>query len=110
VAPQASASAPRRDFVLQAQATAEICVDTAKSRPQALFFEPLMQRTTNGAAGNGLHTTIKYMRGAAGIALGTTIKYLRSAAGNGLGPTISQVPVPATHNEQRAAPRSAAAA
>ena len=36
-----------------------------------------MQRTTSGAADNGLYTTIKYMRGAAGIGLGTTIKYLR---------------------------------
>jgi hypothetical protein len=36
-----------------------------------------MQRTTSGAAGNGLCTTIKFMRGAAGIGLGTTIKYLR---------------------------------
>jgi hypothetical protein len=26
-----------------------------------------MERTTSGAAGNGLYTTIKYMRGAAGI-------------------------------------------
>jgi hypothetical protein len=51
-----------------------------------------MQRTTSGAAGNGLHTTIKYMRGAAGIGLGTTIKHLRrttsGAAGNGLGETL----------------------
>jgi hypothetical protein len=36
-----------------------------------------MQRTTSGAAGNGLYTAIKYMRSAAGIGLGTTIKYLR---------------------------------
>ena len=36
-----------------------------------------MQRTTSGAAGYGLYTTIKYMRGAAGIGLGTTIKHLR---------------------------------
>jgi hypothetical protein len=36
-----------------------------------------MQRTTSGAAGNGLYTTIKCMRGAAGIGLGTTIKHLR---------------------------------
>ena len=36
-----------------------------------------MQGTTSGAAGNGLYTTIKYMRGAAGTGLGTTIKYLR---------------------------------
>jgi hypothetical protein len=46
-----------------------------------------MKRTTSGAAGNGLHATIKYMRGAAGIGLGTTIKYLRcttsAAANNG---------------------------
>jgi hypothetical protein len=44
-----------------------------------------MQRTTSSAAGNGLFTTIMYMRGAAGIGLGTTIKYLRrttSAATN----------------------------
>ena len=49
-----------------------------------------MQRmSTSGAAGNGLETTIMYMRGAAGIGLGTTVKYLRrttsGAAGNGLG-------------------------
>ena len=51
-----------------------------------------MQRTTSGAAGNGLYTTIKYMRGASGIGMGTTIKYLRhttsGAAGNCLGATI----------------------
>ena len=51
-----------------------------------------MQRTTSGAAGNGLYTTIKYMRGASGIGMGTTIKHLRrttsDAAGNGLGATM----------------------
>jgi hypothetical protein len=51
-----------------------------------------MQRTTSGAAGNGLHTAIKYMRGDSGIGMGTTIKYLRratrGAAGNGLGTMI----------------------
>jgi hypothetical protein len=51
-----------------------------------------MQRTTSGAAGNGLYTTIKYMRDAACIGLGTTIRYLRcktsGAAGNGLGTMI----------------------
>jgi hypothetical protein len=51
-----------------------------------------MQRTTSGAAGNGLHTTIKYMRGASGIGMGTTIIHLRcttsGAAGNGLGATM----------------------
>ena len=51
-----------------------------------------MQRTTSGAADNGLHTTIKYMRGASGIGMGTTIKHLRrttsGAAGNGLGVTM----------------------
>jgi hypothetical protein len=44
-----------------------------------------MQRTASGVAGNGLYTTINYMRGAAGLGLGTTIKYLRrttSAAAN----------------------------
>jgi hypothetical protein len=50
-----------------------------------------MQHTTSGAAGNGLYTTIKYMRGAcaSGIGMGTTIKHQRrttiGAAGNGLG-------------------------
>jgi hypothetical protein len=48
-----------------------------------------MQRTTSGAAGNGLYTTIKCIRGASGIGMGTTIKHLRrttsGAAGNGLG-------------------------
>jgi hypothetical protein len=43
-----------------------------------------MQRTTSGAAGNGLYTT--------GIGLGTTIKQLRrttsGTAGNGLGATM----------------------
>ena len=51
-----------------------------------------MQRTTSGAAGNGLYTTIKCMRGAAGIGLGSTIKHLRrttsGTAGSGLGTSI----------------------
>ena len=51
-----------------------------------------MQRTTSGAAGNGLYITIRYMRGASGIGMGTTIKHLRrttsGAAGNGLGATM----------------------
>jgi hypothetical protein len=51
-----------------------------------------MQRTTSGAAGNGLCTTIKYMRGASGLGMGTTIKHLRritsAAADNGLGTMI----------------------
>jgi hypothetical protein len=51
-----------------------------------------MQRTTNGAAGIGLHTAIKFVRGAVDICLSTMIKHLRrttsGAAGNGLGPTI----------------------
>jgi hypothetical protein len=50
-----------------------------------------MQRATSGAAGNGLYTTIKYVRCAAGFGLGTTIKYLRqttsAAANNGMGTT-----------------------
>ena len=46
-----------------------------------------LRRTTSFAAGNGLGTTIKYLRGAAGNRLGTTIKYLRGAAGIGLGTT-----------------------
>jgi hypothetical protein len=50
-----------------------------------------LRRSTSGAAGNGLATTVKYMRYTAGIGLGTAIKYLRrttsAAAGNGLGTT-----------------------
>ena len=42
--------------------------------------------------GNGLYTTIKYIRGASGIGIGSTIKHLRramsGAAGNSLGATI----------------------
>ena len=52
----------------------------------------LLLRQRRGAAGNGLGTTIKYLRrttrGAAGNDLGTTIEYLRGAAGIGLGTTI----------------------
>jgi hypothetical protein len=51
-----------------------------------------MQRTTSGAAGNGMYTTTKYMRGAAGISLGTMVKFLRRTTSarvkNGLGTTI----------------------
>jgi hypothetical protein len=51
-----------------------------------------MQRTTSGAAGNGLYTTIKYVRGASGIGMGTTIKHLRrttsGAAGSDLAATM----------------------
>jgi hypothetical protein len=39
-----------------------------------------VRRTASGAGGNGLGTTIKYLRrktnGAAGSGLGTTVKYL----------------------------------
>jgi hypothetical protein len=48
--------------------------------------------TTSAAAGNGLCTTINYLRGAADIGLGTTTKYLRrttsAAANSSLGTTI----------------------
>ena len=55
-----------------------------------------MQRTTSGAAGNGLYITIKYMRGVSGIGMGTTIKPLRrattsGAAGNGLGAAMKYI-------------------
>jgi hypothetical protein len=52
-----------------------------------------MRCTASGAAGNGLGTTIKYLRstrnGAAGSGLGTTIKYLqqKTAGGNRLAAT-----------------------
>jgi hypothetical protein len=52
-----------------------------------------MQRTTSGAAGNGLYTTVKYMRGASDIGMGNTIIHLRcttsGAAGSGLGATMN---------------------
>jgi hypothetical protein len=61
---------------------------------QALVLAPrssICDAKTSGAAGNGLCTTIKYLRGAAGIGLGTKMKYLRrttsNAASNGLGTT-----------------------
>ena len=57
-----------------------------------------MQRTASGAAGNGLYTTIKYLRGAAGIGLGTTIKCLRRATRQRLG---CHDEVLATPNERR---------
>ena len=45
-----------------------------------------MQRTTSGAAGNGLYTTIKYMRSVVGIGLGTMIKYLRRTTSSTINP------------------------
>ena len=54
-----------------------------------------MQRTTSGAAANGLYTTIKYMRGASGIGMDTTFKHLRRTtsgrSGNGLGATMKHL-------------------
>jgi hypothetical protein len=51
-----------------------------------------LRHSTSGAAGNGLCTTIKYLRGAVGVGMGKTIKYLQSAAsaaaGNVLGTNI----------------------
>jgi hypothetical protein len=51
-----------------------------------------MQRTTSGAAGNALYTTIKYMSGVTGTNQGNSIKYLQrttsATANNGLGATI----------------------
>ena len=56
-----------------------------------------MQRTTSGAAGNGLYTTIKHLRRATSEAVGNgldaAMKYLRrttsAAANNGLSTTIT---------------------
>jgi hypothetical protein len=56
-----------------------------------------------GAAGNGLATTVKYLRCAAGIGLGTTIKYLRCTTRHGLGTMIKCL-----RDARRAAPRAAA--
>jgi hypothetical protein len=49
-----------------------------------------LRRTRNGAAGSGLGTTAKYLRQTtdAGNRLTATIKYLCGAAGIGLGTTI----------------------
>jgi hypothetical protein len=44
-----------------------------------------LQRTTSGAAGKDLNTTIKYLRYAAGINLSTTIKYLRRTTSGAAG-------------------------
>ena len=72
-------------------------------------FFLLLLRQRRGTAGNGLGSTIKYLRrktsGAAGNGLGTTIKYLRGAAGIGLGTTIKHS---STCDAQRAAPRATA--
>ena len=66
-----------------------------------------MQRTTSGATGNDLYTTIKYMRGASGIGMGTMIKHLRrttsSAAENGLGASMKYL-----RRTKRAPPRTMA--
>jgi hypothetical protein len=51
-----------------------------------------MQRTASGAAGNGLYTTIRYMRGAAGIGLGNTAKYLRCTASAAANSGLSTMP------------------
>jgi hypothetical protein len=55
---------------------------------------------TSGVAGDGLGTTINYMRATACIRPGNTIKYLREAAGIGLEPRSS------TCDAQRAALRA----
>jgi hypothetical protein len=46
--------------------------DSADFAPRRIY----LRRSTSGAAGSGLCTTIKHLRGAAGIDLGNTIKYL----------------------------------
>jgi hypothetical protein len=84
-------AAPRKLCVPQAQAT---CWNLRRQHREATAAgiglgttAKCIQQTTSGTAGNGLHTTIKYMHGAAGVGLGTTIKYLRrttsAAANNG---------------------------
>jgi hypothetical protein len=61
-----------------------------------------MQRTASGAAGNGLYTTIKYMRGASGIGMGTTIMNLRRTTSGAAGKRPGRNDeVPASHNERR---------
>jgi hypothetical protein len=60
-----------------------------------------MQRTASGAAGNGLYTTIKYMRGAAGIGLHhdqAPATHSERRRGKRAGRNDE---VPAMHNERR---------
>jgi hypothetical protein len=86
-----------------------------------------LRRTTSGAAGYGLSTSIKCLLVSTGAGLGTTIKYLRrttsAAAENGLGTTIKYLrrtssgaagyglgttaKSPATHNERNRGHRHA---
>jgi hypothetical protein len=65
-----------------------------------------LRKTTSGAAGIGLGTTIKYPRcttgAAAGSGLETTLNYLRGATGNGRAQRSS------TFDAQRAPPRATA--
>jgi hypothetical protein len=67
-----------------------------------------LRLTASGAAGNGLGATIKYLRrttsAAAGSGLGTTIKYLSDAAGTHLGTTINYLQ--RTRARRRAAARA----
>ena len=78
--PRATAWAPR---------SSTCSAQRAAPRATAGCNDQNLPCTTSGAAGNGLGTTIKYLRAAAGIGLGTTIKYQRGAAGIGLGSTIN---------------------
>ena len=50
-----------------------------------------MQRTTSGAAGNGLHTPTKYMRGASGIGMSNTIIHLRCTTSGAASSSTSDV-------------------
>jgi hypothetical protein len=49
-----------------------------------------MQRTTSGAAGNGLYTTIKYMRGASGIGMVPPSAPERTLQASGQGQAIAR--------------------
>jgi hypothetical protein len=110
----------RAKFALLCFTPAEMffsCCDSVAA-PRATTLAPRSSAgTTSGAAGNGLGTTIKYLRGAAGIGLGTTIKYLRGAVDFGLGTTIKRLrgaaasiwaPQLSTCDAQRADPRATA--
>jgi hypothetical protein len=48
----------------------------------------IQQKTVSGAAGNGLSTTIKYLRGAAGIDLDTTPRFCAAGANQLLKPAL----------------------
>jgi hypothetical protein len=98
----------RVKFTLFRCASADLffyCFDSvAVLRQKHRNHDQLAAKTTSGAAGIGLGTTIKFPRrttgAAAGSGLGTTLNYLRGAAGNVRAKRLS------TFDAQRAPPQT----